>query len=191
VIDGHNEIVKALSDSEQAHMIRFKTHYLKSETALNNWVPLDKVVPMSEHNFKPRGNTPLYDKTLNLLTSVVYERTEALKAGHSQVRWGILLITDGEDNASKNPASKVKTILDDMKKKGELLENCEPSNTSAGSIALMGVEDRKSDPEAVPHFEQIAHSMGIKWVIHADRTDSTEMRRAFNTFSGPLASAAR
>jgi hypothetical protein len=61
---------------------------------------------------------------------------------------------------------------------------------SAGSIALMGVEDRKTDPEAVPHFEEIAHSMGIGWVLHADRAEDRDMRRAFNAFSQRLAAAA-
>ena len=81
VIDGHNNIVEALKGSQQARMILFKTEYLNSDTALNNWVPLDKVVLMTRDNFRPKGTTPLYDKTLSLLTSVIYEKTEALNRG--------------------------------------------------------------------------------------------------------------
>jgi hypothetical protein len=107
VIDGHNTMVEALSKSQDARTILFKTLYLNSDKALNNWVPLNNVVLMTRDNFKPEGTTPLYDKTLSLLRSVIYERTEALKRGHSKVRWGILLITDGDDYGSTNPASQL------------------------------------------------------------------------------------
>lgn len=191
VIEGHNNIVEALNAYQQKRIILFKTQYLKSDTALNNWVPLDKVVQMTRNNFTPQGGTPLYDKTLSLLTSVIYEKTEASKRGQ-RARWGILVITDGDDTESQNPASKVKLILDDMRKKGELLPSCEPDNEHAGSIALLGVEDRESDdPKSGAYFEKVAQSMGIGWVLHVDRADPRAMRRAFNTFSTKFSSAAR
>jgi hypothetical protein len=189
VIDGHNDIIAALKQSKQARMILFKTQYLNSDTALNNWVPLDKAVPLTQENFMPAGLTPLYDKTLTLLRSVIYEKEEAEKRGQT-VRWGILLITDGDDTASRDKAEHVKLILDDMRKTGELLQTCEPSDTVSGSIALLGVEDRKTDPEAGAHFEKVAHSMGIEWVLHADRMNPTSTRRAFNTYSKMFAKAA-
>jgi len=159
VIDGHNDIIAALKESKQARKILFKTQYLNSDTALNNWVPLDRAVPMTRENFRPAGLTPLYDKTLHLLRSVIYEKEEAAKRIQT-VRWGILLITDGDDTASRDKAEHVKLILDDMRKTGELLATCEPSDKVAGSIALLGIEDRETDPEAGAHFEKVAHSMG-------------------------------
>jgi hypothetical protein len=188
VIDGHNRMIEALNGSQQARMILFKTQYLNSDTALNNWVPLDKAVPMTRENYRPEGGTPLYDKTLSLLRSVTYEKKEALKRGQ-QARWGILLITDGDDTTSTDKAEHVKLILDDMRKTGELLQTCEPSDMVTGSIALLGVEDRKTDPEVGAHFEKVAQSMGIEWVLHADRVNETSMRRAFNTFTRRVASA--
>ncbi|MBV9479761.1 MAG: hypothetical protein JO249_03275 [Acidobacteria bacterium] len=182
VIDGHNMMIDALKGSREARYILFKTHYLNSDTPLNNWVPLDKAVRMTRDNFKPSGGTPLYDKTLSLLTSVIYEKNEAEKRGQ-QARWAILLITDGDDTSSKATADKVKIILDDMRANEELLPNCEPDNTRAGSIALAGIEDRETDPNAGAYFEQIAYSMGIGWLLHVNRMNPTEMRRAFNTFS--------
>jgi hypothetical protein len=188
VIDGHNNMIEALKGSREARKILFKTQYLNSDTALNNWVPLDKAVPMTRENFKPAGGTPLYDKTLSLLRSVIYETQEAQTRGQ-QARWGILLITDGDDTTSTDTAEHVKLILDDMRKTGELMQTCEPNDTVAGSIALLGVEDRKTDPEIGAHFEKVAQSMGIGWVLHADRVNPTSMRRAFNTFSKKVASA--
>src|SRR4051794_6432998 len=47
VIDGHNRIIEALNQSQQKRYILFKTQYLNSEQPLNNWVPLDKAVPMT------------------------------------------------------------------------------------------------------------------------------------------------
>jgi hypothetical protein len=189
VIDGHNGVIDALKKSQQVRMILFKTQYLNSDTALNNWVQLDKAVPMTRENYRPEGGTPLYDKTLSLLRSVIYETQEALERGQ-QARWGILLITDGDDTASKDKAEHVKLILDDMRKTGELLQTCEPSNQVSGSIALLGLEDRETDPQSGAHFEKVAHSMGIEWVLHADRVNPKSMRRAFNTFSGDVAKAA-
>lgn len=184
VIDGHNAIIYALKQSGEARRILFKTQLLNSEKALNNWVPLDNAQLLTIDNFTPKGTTPLYDKTISLLTDVIHERTEALKAGHSNVRWGILLITDGEDNASTISASEVKRVLDDMREKGEIMPGCQPGNTYAGSIALLGVEDRQSaDPKGEAYFEKIAQSMGINWVLHADRAHYNDMRRAFDTFA--------
>ena len=187
VMDGHNNIVEALKELQQARFILFKTQYLNSDTPLNNWVSLDKAVRMTKDNFTPEGGTPLYDKTLSLLTSVIYEKNEALKRGHSNVRWGIILITDGDDTELTNTANKVKIILDDMRKKGEIMPSCEPDNMYAGSIALLGIEDRETDPNAGAYFEKVARSMGIEWVLHANRLSSTDMRRAFNTFSKAVA----
>ena len=70
-----------------------------------------------------------------------------------------------------------------MRKTGELLGNTEPGDNVSGSIALLGVEDRETDPGASSFFENVAHSMGINWVLHANRTDPRAMRRAFNSFS--------
>jgi len=190
VIDGHNNVITELKKSREARFMLVKTQYLNSDTALNNWVPLDKVALMTRDNFKPVGGTPLYDRALSLLTSVMYEKTEAEKRGQ-QARWGILLLTDGDDTTSTNSADKVKLILDNMKRKGELLESCEANNMSAGSIALMGIEDRETNPQAGAYFEQMAHAMGIYWVLHANSADARSMRRAFNTFSEGMISAGR
>ena len=186
VIDGHNRVIEALKGSQEAPYIHFKTQSLNSDTPLNNWVPLAKAQLLNRDNFKPDGGTPLYDKTLLLLTSVILEKNQALSRGQ-QARWGILLITDGDDTESKNPADKVKLILDDMRKTGELLGNTEPGDNVSGSIALLGVEDRETDPGASSFFENVAHSMGINWVLHANRTDPRAMRRAFNSFSKAIA----
>ena len=185
VIAGHNAILDALKGSQEARKILFKTQYLNSDTLLNNWEVLDKAIPMTSANFKPDGGTPLYDKTLSLLASVILERARAIKRGSVQARWGILIITDADDTASVSKASKVKLILDDMRKTGELLDNCQPDNMHAGSIALMGIEDGTTD------FEAVAHSMGINWILHANRLDPSDIRRKFNTFSRRFLTALR
>ena len=185
MIKGHNGIIEALQKSQQKDNILFKTQYLNSDTPLNNWVPLDEAQPLTPANFKPDGGTPLYDQALSLLSSVILETTQALER-KQQARWGVLLITDGDDTASKkHSAADVKLILDDMRKTGELLESCKPDDDATGSIALLGIEDRESDPGASTFFENVAASMGITWVLHANRANPTEMRRAFNTFSRP------
>jgi hypothetical protein len=184
VIGGHNAIIDALQASKEKDRILFKTQYLNSDYILNDWVPLYEAKRLSTDNFKPEGGTPLYDKTILLLGSVVLERARAKKRGQD-ARWGILVVSDGDDTVSSRKAEEVKIILDNMRERGELLVNCEPDNRHAGSIAFMGIDDGTTD------FEKIARSMGIYWILRADRLNPREMRRAFNTFSEQLISAMR
>lgn len=172
VIDGHNDIIEALKSSKEARKILYKTQYLNNDEVLNNWVPLNEAKRMARENFKPEGSTPLYDKTISFLSSVILEKARALKRGQ-KARWGILVISDADDTSSVSEAKDVKVILDNMREKGELLGNCEPDNSYAGSISFMGIDDGTTP------FEKIARSMGINWVIRADRMNPTEMRRAF------------
>ena len=124
-------MINALERSDAAWCIFFKTQYLNSDTSLNNWVPLKKAHRLTRDNFQPQGATPLYDKTLTLLSGIIFEKLHAVNRGQLS-RWCILLITDGDDTASKNSADKVKLILDEMLKTGELLANCEPDDMVSG-----------------------------------------------------------
>jgi hypothetical protein len=170
---------KALTDSAETEYILFKTQYLNGYV-WNNWVTLDQARDMDKTYFKPEnteGGTPLYDGTISLLGGVIFERARALNRGSSNVRWGILVVSDGADTSSKSKAKDVKTILDNLRENKELLVNTEPNNRTAGSIALMGIDDGETP------WEGVAKDMGIGWLIRADRKDPTAMRRAFNLFS--------
>ncbi len=183
VIDGHNDIINALKESEQKDRILFKTRYLNGKV-LNDWTRLKEAKDMDKNNFYPSGSTPLYDSTIHLLNSVIREREGAVDRG-VEARWGIMIVTDADDTSSVSRAEDVRVILDNMKEKREILRTTEPDNRIAGSIAFMGVSDGTTD------FKEVANKMGIEWVITADRTSPKEMRRAFNTFSPQVIYSAR
>lgn len=165
VRDGHNGVLRALTDSKQKDSILVHTRYLNG-FVLFPYCPLEDGVEMDSHNYDPMHGTPLYDQTVVLLGSVVAKTQEFADNG-VPVRSITLIVSDGADeHSTKATAVKVKPLVDDLKK------------TETAIVAFLGVEDGYTD------FHDVAKSMGIEdsWILTVGSTDS-EIRRAFQVFS--------
>lgn len=165
VIDGHNEVLKALSDTKQRDSILAHTRYLNG-TVLFPYRAILQATPMSPKNYAAIHGTPLYDQTVVLLGTVLAKSQELANAGVPS-RTVTLLITDGADCGSTwAKASDVRTLVEDMVK-GE-----------GHIVAAMGIDDGQTA------FRRAFREMGIedRWIL-TPKSDKTEIRKAFQVFS--------
>lgn len=72
------------------------------------------MVPRSgEYNYKPSGNTPLYDATIVSAGLLLAKAQEFANIG-AQMRGSLLIVSDGEDYGSKATPREVKQVIDDL-----------------------------------------------------------------------------
>jgi uncharacterized protein YegL len=72
-------------------------------------------IPVMDFSKSLGGSTSLYDAVLTGLKNALDYRTNLENSG-VETKTLLFVITDGEDNSSKNPASKVKSIIDKLKR---------------------------------------------------------------------------
>jgi hypothetical protein len=178
VRDGHNLVLKSLTDSKQKDEILAMCRYLNGQT-LYPYDLVSKAVQMDSKNYQGRGGTPLYDETVTTLAAVI-AKTQEFNNNGCGCRSVTLIVSDGADAGSRrcSPAD-VKKIVDDM-----MRQECH-------IVAFMGIWDGDVDPVTqamIPgtgtDFRKIAKSMGIRdeWVLTPGNTES-EIRAAFQMFS--------
>ncbi len=189
VIKGHNSVIESLKNSTVREKILFKTQLFSEQGALNNWIPLDDaknlIAPDEdkgiEGNYKTESNTPLYDASYKILANADAERKSIINKANKQARFGVMIISDGEDCKSerytaKNVEEKVKKIMSE--------NDPERPNT----ISFMGL------PNPRVNYIDIANSMGIEnqrpgtrseqvMQILTPTSDQRSIRRAFEIFS--------
>ena len=118
-ISGFNELVQTIKGiekkfPEQQHFISFITF-----NGLGVNTHLDKkavsiLAMIDEKTYRPDSNTPLYDA---IGLSVLKLRVDV--AGQENTNVLVTILTDGEENASKEfSGQQVKTIIDEQKAKG-------------------------------------------------------------------------
>ncbi len=165
VKDGHNLHLAAFSDSKQRESFLVHTRYLNGKV-LYPFIKLADAKKMDGQNYRPSGDTPLYDQTLVTLATVIAKTKEFEDSG-VPVRSITSIITDGADTSSRSSASQVKAVVEDMLKKEKHI------------IAFMGIDDGGQTD-----FKAIAKSMGIRpeWIL-TPKNDPKEIRKAFNVLS--------
>ena len=177
VREGYNLVVEALNDVKKnlKNNILIATHYLNG-TVLYPYVLLQDTIKMDAQNYNERhfGGTPLYDRTVEILSTVITKTQESVDDG-TPARSITLIITDGEDCGSRtHSAHDVKVLVDDMLNKENHI------------IAAMGIDNNgRTD------FRQIFKEMGIRdeWILTPGKdTDDEEekrkkIREAFCMFS--------
>jgi hypothetical protein len=84
-----------------------------SSTLLHGFVSLDDAVRLDRSNYDPDGMTALYDGVLDAFTSTAAYAKTLLDQGY-RVKVVIVVLTDGEDNASKILPSQVKKVAEDL-----------------------------------------------------------------------------
>lgn len=76
--------------------------------------PVESVNPISEHDYRPCGMTPLYDAVGTTLAEL-----EAIADTHEDASAIVTIITDGYENSSRRfTAEKVARMIDRLKEKG-------------------------------------------------------------------------
>lgn len=164
IIDGHNMVIEALKTSKQKEGILFHTTYL-NRGILSPFVKIENAVSMSRSNYHPIGGTPLYDRVIETLGTVI---ARILKSEDDGVacRTVTLIITDGADTESKHTPKEVASIVTDLLK------------TETNIVAAMGIDDGSTG------FRQVFREMGIldQWILTPKNTQS-DIRRAFAVFS--------
>jgi hypothetical protein len=168
VREGYNLVLEALNEAKQKNNILIATHYLNG-TVLYPYVLLQDAIKMDTQNYNERnfGGTPLYDRTVEILSTVITKTQESVDDG-TPARSITLIITDGADcHSMVHSASDVKVLVDDMLSKENHI------------IAAMGIDDGGSTD-----FRQVFKDMGIRdeWVL-VPGNNPKEIREAFRMFS--------
>lgn len=172
VIDAGNEQIEALKGSKAADSILMSTWFFNQRsTLLHSYLALDNVVKLDRNNYDPDGTTALYDAVLDASTSAVaYAQT--LRDAGIRVKVVIVIISDGEDNASHNSVAKVKTVITDLLKQEIYTVAFVAFGTDGKRIAAeMGIPATNVlDESADPHSVRIALGTVSKSVIRASQT---------------------
>lgn len=162
---GHNAVLEALRASQHPEKVLFATRYLNGQL-LNPYGPLKTALSLDRRNFWPRGGTPLYDQTVELL-KMVLAKYEQFRADWREARTVTLLVTDGRDEHSRiQRPPDVLEVIQSMKATGHHI------------VAAMGIDDGKTN------FRQVFLSMGIdpKWILTTGSTQG-EIQEAFGLFA--------
>jgi len=174
VRDGHNLVLESLGGSKAKNSILVHCRYLNG-LVLYEYVPLDQAVKMDDTNYQATGGTPLYDKSVVLLGTVIAKAKESADLG-IPVRTITLIVTDGHDEHSTRFVPKdVASIVKDMLHQENHI------------IAGMGIDDG-----GMTDFRRVFREMGIRdeWILTPGNTPK-EIRNAFNAFSSTAVAASQ
>jgi len=164
-IAGQNEMLSALSKSKQKDSILIGQWAMNMGAPYHSYIPVDKATVFDSQNYVPDNMTPLYDKWYEALAAnVAY--AQQLRASGTMVRSIAIVLTDGQDNASRKfRAPDCKRLADDL------------LNSEQFILAFIGVGNEAD-------FKTIASKMGFPSgsVLLAQATPS-EMRKVFRMLS--------
>ncbi len=171
VIDAFNQMARALADSKARDSILMSAWTFSDQpTLLFGYTPIDRVQDLTKAAYAPNGSTALYDAALDGFTGIVAYGQE-LRNGGIRTRCIVIVISDGDDNASGHTAASVKTVAQDLLRQEYY------------TLAFVGMGDPAS-------FSQIASNMGFPSVLTVGNTAS-EIRRALNMVSGSVIRASQ
>jgi len=181
VIEAGNEQIDALKGSKASDSILMSTWvFNERSTLLHSYVALDNAVKLDKNNYDPDGMTALYDAVLDATTSAVaYAQT--LRDAGIRVKVVIVIVSDGEDNSSRNTVAKVKTVVTDLLKQEIYTVAFVAFGTEGKRIAAeMGIPaDNVLDESADAHSIRIAMGTVSKSVIRASQTVIGQQSQSF------------
>lgn len=107
--------VDALMESKAGDEMLMSTWTFNSHgfNVLEGFVKLEDVTPLTSQNYQLEGMTNLYDTVYTALTDAqasLIEYANSLRKSGIRVKATLLVLTDGEDNASRISPSKIKTL---------------------------------------------------------------------------------
>jgi hypothetical protein len=155
VIESHNRVFEAIeelcqqpSHADIRRRIRVRTEYLNGYI-LNNWVRLENAARLSETNFIADKITPLWDRTVELIMSVMVQQEICRRSGDDNSRIALLIMSDGEEEHSRRYTDKdVRHMVDALRRRSNPLR--------PDTIAFLGVPGINVD------FRRTANEMGIR-----------------------------
>jgi hypothetical protein len=166
VVEGHNELLTAMTSSSYGKRIMLQTRYLNG-TVLNPFRPLAYCQTLSLENYPCIHGTPLLEQTLVTLGAVM-AKTEELTEREANVRSATLIMTDGEatDTRAAELKHEVSALIRDMGRVGNHI------------VAGMGFADGS---EGI--FREAFAEMGIdpQYIFRA--TSREEILQAFRLFT--------
>jgi hypothetical protein len=110
----YNNMNEAIKKSKLNHTILVSGWLFDTSIRLlHGFVHLDDVEKLDTNNYDPTGMTALYDAVLDVLTSTAAYAKTLLDQGY-RVKVVLVVLTDGEDNSSYTPPSKVKQVVEDL-----------------------------------------------------------------------------
>lgn len=114
VIAAANEQLDALLASKAGDGILMSTYFFNTTSnLLHSYLALDKATRLDGGNYLPGGQTALYDTTLDAITAAVSYAQDLRNAG-IRVQIVVVVVTDGEDNASRHSVNELKTVIQDL-----------------------------------------------------------------------------
>ena len=173
VRDGVNLSLEAVQDSKAENEV-LTTLWQLNRGVLDPYKKVKDTTRLNASNYIGSGNTPLYDRTVELLGAIVAKEQEFANAGVS-VRTVTLIVTDGQDYGSRSSrAQEVKSLVLDLVSRENHL------------ICAMGVDNGSTD------FRKIFTEMGIRDAnILTPANTASEIRKAFQVFSNTAKQASQ
>lgn len=171
IIDGYNQIIQAVQESKNPSVMvctKFLNHGDLNPFCLIQDAPL-----LDDNNYKAYGGTPLYDKTIEMLSTIAIKSQEFIDNG-IPVRTISVIITDGDDEHSIKSATDVAPFVKSLLR------------AEAHIMAAMGIDDGSTD------FRQVFKEMGFKdeWILTPGNTKH-ELRDAFKMVSKSVSKASK
>lgn len=172
VIDAGNRQIDALMGSKAGDSILMSTWtFNETSDLLHSYLPLGTVQRLDGNNYDPDGMTALYDAVLNAITSAVAYAQNLRNAG-IRVKIVIVIVSDGEDNASKATVASVRTVIEDLLKQEIYTVAMVAFGTDGKKIATqMGIPaENVLEGDADEHSIRIAFGTTSASVIRASQT---------------------
>lgn len=176
VIDGHNLVIDSINNSKQQDNVFGYTLFL-NDGIFNAFTPIQGMSKLDSQNYQPSGYTPLFDKAVIMLGTVLAESQKFLQTG-TPCRTISLIVTDGYDNGMMTAKDVKKIVVDMLKEENHI-------------IAFMGIAPQ-GDQVAKDDYKRVAKEMGIldNWILTPDNTQS-DIRKAFEIFSRSASQASQ
>ena len=152
-ISGFNEVVQTIREvqktfPEQRHFVSLVSFSGNQVRTLINSQPVDGLRELGQGDYGPNGSTPLYDAIGLSVTRLRYDQ-----AGNKEAKFLVTILTDGEENSSREFNShQVQALIRELKEKGWTFTYIGANHDvekTAFSLSIMNTMTFQADPAAV------------------------------------------
>lgn len=166
-----NDFVETMQRSHIADKLFVSIIEFNNKIHVNSGFQPIANIKQTDFSQKLGGTTSLYDATLSGLKNAI-EYRENLENSGVETKTLLFVITDGEDNSSKNPPHLVKQMIDKL--------NADERSAYSFTSILFGVGQNA-------HFEKAKKAMGIEHLAKVG-TSGDEMKKMIGFISQSISS---